>query len=63
LTGGWIRVRGFYADSSSQKAQLESVVYVPLKNTPLDFDGRARPGRLPSFGCDLVYSGLPPPGR
>jgi uncharacterized delta-60 repeat protein len=36
---GYIRIRAFYNDHSSQKSFIESIVYVPLKNTIFDFDG------------------------
>jgi uncharacterized delta-60 repeat protein len=36
---GYIRIRGYYPDASNATSSVESVVYVPLKNTPFDFDG------------------------
>ena len=36
---GFIRVRGYYPDASNQASSIESVIYVPIKNTPFDFDG------------------------
>ncbi len=36
---GFIKVRGYYPDSSNQKSSFESVIYVPATRTLFDFDG------------------------